>query len=196
MNSKDLRAVQHVKRLMDMGIESLKIEGRTKSYFYAARTAQVYHQAIVNAAAGKDLDLQLMDDLESLSSRGYTEGFYRRHVRDELQNYEDGNSTASKQRFAGEILSIEDGVMLVDVKNRFAVGNELELMTPGGNVHFTLDSITSQTGDAMEVAPGSGHVVKIPAPPGFSAEHALLMCSLDTKSGSEKNKEKEQVACT
>ncbi len=195
MNSKDLRAVQHVKRLMEMGIESLKIEGRTKSYFYAARTAQVYHQAIVNAAAGKDLDLQLMDDLESLASRGYTEGFYRRHVRDELQNYEQGNSTAAKQRFAGEILSIEDGLMLVDVKNRFAIGDELELMTPGGNTRFRLDSITSQTGDAMEVAPGSGHVVKIPAPSGFSPEHALLMCALDIMPGSEKNKEKEQVAC-
>ncbi len=195
MNSKDLRAVQHVRRLMDMGIESLKIEGRTKSYFYAARTAQVYHQAIVNAAAGRELDLQLMDDLESLASRGYTEGFYRRHVRDELQNYEQGNSTATKQRFAGEIIGAEDGMLIVDVKNRFAVGDEMELMTPSGNTRFRLGSITSQTGEQMALAPGSGHIVLIASPTEHDMAHALLMCSFGTISGSDTNKDEEQVEC-
>ncbi len=55
MNSKDLRAVQHVDRLTKMGIASLKIEGRTKSYFYCARTAQIYRKAIDDALAGKPL---------------------------------------------------------------------------------------------------------------------------------------------
>ena len=84
MNSKDLRAIQHVQRLIDIGIDSLKIEGRTKSHFYVARTAQIYRRAIDDAHAGKDFDMALMDDLESLSNRGYTEGFYRRHVPKEL----------------------------------------------------------------------------------------------------------------
>ena len=56
MNSKDLRAVQHVDRLTKMGIASLKIEGRTKSYFYCARTAQIYRKAIDDALAGKPFD--------------------------------------------------------------------------------------------------------------------------------------------
>ncbi len=195
MNSKDLRAVQHVRRLMDMGIESLKIEGRTKSYLYTARTAQVYHQAIVNASAGRDLDLQLMDDLESLASRGYTEGFYRRHVRDELQNYEQGNSTASEQRFAGEITGTRGGMLIVDVKNRFAVGDEMELMTPSGNTRFRLKSITSQTGGQMVLAPGSGHIVLIPSPSDHCMEHALLMRSFATISGSDTNKDEEKIEC-
>ncbi|KZZ40521.1 U32 family peptidase, partial [Oleiphilus sp. HI0085] len=74
MNSKDLRAVQHVQRLMDIGVESLKIEGRTKSYYYAARTAQVYRQAINDAAAGHEFNMALMDDLEGMANRGFTEG--------------------------------------------------------------------------------------------------------------------------
>ncbi len=74
MNSKDLRAVAHVERLSQMGVHSLKIEGRTKSFYYCARTAQVYRKAIDDAVAGKPLTL-LLDTLEGLAHRGYTEGF-------------------------------------------------------------------------------------------------------------------------
>ncbi|WP_371924729.1 tRNA 5-hydroxyuridine modification protein YegQ [Endozoicomonas sp. SCSIO W0465] len=86
MNSKDLRAVQHVRRFTEMGIHSLKIEGRTKSFYYVGRTAQVYRQAIDDAVAGMPFDMGMMDALENLANRGYTEGFYRRHVHDEYQN--------------------------------------------------------------------------------------------------------------
>ena len=95
MNSKDLRAVQHVEKLTALGVHSLKIEGRTKSFYYCARTAQVYRKAIDDAAAGKPFDESLMDTLESLAHRGYTEGFLRRHTHDEYQNYEYGYSISN-----------------------------------------------------------------------------------------------------
>ena len=180
MNSKDLRAVQHVKRLIDIGIDSLKIEGRTKSHFYAARTAQVYRQAINDAYAGNEFDMGLMDDLESLASRGYTEGFYRRHLPKEYQNYEIGASRPSKQMFVGEVLKRDaaTGDLLVDVKNQFRLGDELELMTPAGNYSFPLKEIHSDEGEKMEVAPGSGYIVRIPAPEGIDTSFGLLMKSL------------------
>src|SRR5690606_21728328 len=71
MNSKDLRAVQHVPRLVQMGIHSLKIEGRTKSHYYVARTAQVYRRAIDEAVAGREFDMDLMGQLDHLANRGY-----------------------------------------------------------------------------------------------------------------------------
>ena len=61
MNSKDLRAVEHVQRLVAIGVDSLKIEGRTKSHYYVARTAQIYRQAIHHAIAGKPFDDPLLD---------------------------------------------------------------------------------------------------------------------------------------
>lgn len=61
MNSKDLRAIAHVERLTKMGVHSLKIEGRTKSFYYCARTAQVYRKAIDDAAAGKPFDPTLLE---------------------------------------------------------------------------------------------------------------------------------------
>ncbi|MUR48270.1 U32 family peptidase, partial [Acinetobacter baumannii] len=98
------RAVQHVVRLTKMGIASLKIEGRTKSYFYCARTAQIYRKAIDDALAGKPFDPRLMTQLEGLANRGYTEGFLRRHVHSEYQNYADGSSHFDYQQFCGEVV--------------------------------------------------------------------------------------------
>ncbi|RDH42155.1 tRNA 5-hydroxyuridine modification protein YegQ [Zooshikella ganghwensis] len=174
MNSKDLRAVQHVKRLTDMGVASLKIEGRTKSHYYVARTAQVYRQAIEDAVQGKAFNMDLMDDLEKLASRGYTEGFYRRHVHDEYQNYERGNSISDKQQFVGEIVEADEQFIVVDVKNRFAIGDELELLTPEGNQTFVLSHMENKRGETMEVAPGSGHRVKIPLAGYQGGEFGLL----------------------
>lgn len=124
MNSKDLRAVQHVARLTQMGVASLKIEGRTKSHYYVARTAQVYRQAIDDAVAGRPFNKRLMDELENLANRGYTEGFYQRHVHGEFQRYEQGHSIGVHQQFVGEVLGFDPtrGTLEVEVKNRFEVG--------------------------------------------------------------------------
>ncbi|MEZ5436132.1 MAG: tRNA 5-hydroxyuridine modification protein YegQ [Pseudomonadales bacterium] len=178
MNSKDLRAIQHVKRLIDIGVDSLKIEGRTKSHFYAARTAQVYREAIDDALAGRDFNMGLMDKLESLASRGYTEGFYRRHLPKEYQNYENGFSISTKQQFVGEVVDKDPltNEWIVDAKNKFSVGDEIELMLPQGNIVFRLSSMKNKHGESVEVAPGSGHQVRIPASDdGGVADFGLLM---------------------
>ena len=182
MNSKDLRAVQHVERLVKMGIHSLKIEGRTKSHYYVGRTAQVYRRAIDDAMAGKTFDMNLMGELEHLANRGYTEGFYRRHVPSEYQNYDSGNSSNSQQQFVGEAIGYDktNGVLSVDVKNRFSVNDNIELITPTGNLRFNLQHIENTKGQAMDVAPGSGHEVRIPVPADLpiaeNGEYTMLMC--------------------
>lgn len=184
MNSKDLRAVQHVPELARMGVTSLKIEGRTKSHYYVARTAQVYRRAIDDAVAGRPFDMRLMDELDNLANRGYTEGFYRRHVHDEYQNYQQGNSIGVHQQFVGEVIGYDPahGELEIDVKNRFEVGDGVELMLPGGNRRFVLEHIQNKRGESVGVAPGSGHVVRIPVPGEAIAseriEFALLMRDL------------------
>lgn len=178
MNSKDLRAVQHVERLTQMGIHSLKIEGRTKSYFYCARTAQIYRKAIDDAIAGKPFDSSLMTQLEGLANRGYTEGFLRRHVHSEYQNYENGSSSFDHQQYCGEILERNGDYLKVDVKNRFVVGDVLELMTTSGNIIFKLTEILDKKGNPILEAKGSGHVVEIPVPADVDMRYALLIRNL------------------
>ena len=182
MNSKDLRAVQHVERLTHMGIHSLKIEGRTKSYFYCARTAQIYRKAIDDALAGRPFDPALMTQLEGLANRGYTEGFLRRHVHSEYQNYENGSSCFEHQQYCGEILQRHGNYLKVDVKNRFVVGDVLELMTTSGNITFKLTEILDKKGNAILEAKGSGHVVDIPVPADVDMRYALLIRHLPQSS--------------
>ncbi|MGC4881875.1 tRNA 5-hydroxyuridine modification protein YegQ [Providencia hangzhouensis] len=179
MNSKDLRAIEHVENLTKMGVHSLKIEGRTKSFYYCARTAQVYRRAIDDAVAGKPFDPTLLSTLEGLAHRGYTEGFLRRHTHDAYQTYEYGYSVSETQQFVGEFTGKRvNGMAEVDVKNKFSVGDSLEMMTPAGNIVFTLDSLANRKGEAIDVAPGNGHVVYLPIPEDVDVNFGLLIRNL------------------
>ncbi|AKH21617.1 tRNA 5-hydroxyuridine modification protein YegQ [Sedimenticola thiotaurini] len=188
MNSKDLRAVEHIHRLVQIGVDCLKIEGRTKSHYYTARTTQIYRQAIDDAVAGRPFRPELMSELENLSSRGYTDGFYQRHESQELQSYRDNSSRSSRQQFVAEVRSTDaaDGKSWLDVKNKFAVGDRLELLTPAGNQQFVLQAMEDEQGNPMTEAPGGGYVVKVPLP-GACPQMGLVTRLLDDRvpSGTE-----------
>ncbi|MBS1228515.1 MAG: peptidase [Proteobacteria bacterium] len=166
MNSKDLRAVEHVARLAEIGVDSLKIEGRTKSPYYVARTAQVYRRAIDDALAHRAFDPSLLGELEGLANRGYTDGFYQRHHEHERQNYLRGHSESGRSLYVGDVISWDAARNLaqVEVKNRFAVGDRIEVIHPSGNFAVTLTCIVNADGSLIEVAPGNGHIVWIPLP--------------------------------
>ncbi|MCI7353779.1 MAG: tRNA 5-hydroxyuridine modification protein YegQ [[Actinobacillus] rossii] len=180
MNSKDLRAVQHVERLTKMGVHSLKIEGRTKSFYYCARTAQVYRKAIDDAAAGKPFDESLLSTLESLAHRGYTEGFLRRHNHDEYQNYDYGYSISERQQFVGEFTGKRNdlGMAEVAVKNKFLLGDEVEMMTPKGNVIFQINRMLNRKNELVDAGLGDGHFVYLDVPEDVELDYALLMRNL------------------
>ena len=180
MNSKDLRAIQHVERLTQLGVHSLKIEGRTKSFYYCARTAQIYRQAIDDAVAGRPFNPDLFKTLENLAHRGYTEGFLRRHAHNEYQNYDYGYSVSDSQQFVGEITGRNaEGLVEVAVKNKFTLGNSLELMTPQGNLSFRLEQLQNRKGEQIDVAPGNGHIVYLPVPNEIDVNYGILLRNFD-----------------
>jgi putative protease len=162
MNSKDLRAVEHIERLVKIGIDSLKVEGRTKSIYYVARTAQVYRQAIDDAVKGRPFNLELLGALDALANRGYTDGFYERHHTHEQQNYMRGHSESFRQQYVGDIIACNDGMAEIDVKNKFSVGDKLEIIHPSGNSIIEVKEMKGTEGETLSVAPGSGHHVRIP----------------------------------
>ena len=161
MNSKDLRAVEHVERLVKIGIDSLKVEGRTKSIYYVARTAQVYRHAIDDAMKGRPFNLALLGALDALASRGYTDGFYERHHTHEQQNYLRGHSESFRQQYVGDIVACANGMAEIEVKNKFSVGDKLEIIHPSGNHIVELKEMKNLDGKAVTIAPGSGHRVQI-----------------------------------
>ena len=166
MNSKDLRAVEHVQRLVDIGVDCLKIEGRTKSHYYTARTTRVYRSAIEDVLAARPFRVELMGELESLASRGYTDGFFQRHETHELQNYRESASRSTRQQFVAEVSDFDSasGQLLLEVKNKLKVGDRLELLTPAGSQTFRLETMKDLDGGPMEEAPGGGYRVRIPSP--------------------------------
>ena len=98
-----------------------------------------YRKAIDDAAEGKPFDANLMNALSSLAHRGYTDGFFKRHNHSDYQNYDYGYSISDKQQFVGEITGRNaQGWAEVAVKNKFSCGDSLELMTPQGNMTFTV----------------------------------------------------------
>ncbi len=164
MNSKDLRAVEYVERLTRIGVDSLKIEGRTKSLYYVSRTAQIYRRAIDDAVAGRPFNPELITELEGLSNRGYTAGFLERRPAQDYQNYETGSSQTQRSQFVGEVSKTEarDGWLQVVVKNRFAVGDRIEVIHPSGNQIATLEAMQNAEGQNIQVANGSPLTVWLP----------------------------------
>lgn len=179
LNSKDLRAIEHVPALTAMGVHSLKIEGRTKSPYYVARTAQVYRQAIDDAAAGKAFNSQLLGELEGMANRGFTEGFLRRHKPQDLQNYDTSHSVG-EQLLVGEFIAEQDtdGFALLDVKNQFAVGDELILMTPQGNHAFVLQVLRDKQDNDIVLAPGACYQLKVKLAGQHDLRFAMLVKQL------------------
>lgn len=175
-NSKDLRAVEQVEKLINIGVDSLKIEGRTKSPYYVARTAQVYRRAIDDAIAGRAFNPELLTELDGLANRGYTAGFLQRHTPASLQNYQQGSSRGETQQLVGDVLQqLSANSLLIDVKNRFSQTDQLLLLTPGGNMRFSPVAILNKQDQPVAVAPGSGHIVKLQLPFEINAADAMLV---------------------
>ncbi len=161
MNSRDLRAIQHVQRLIEIGVDSLKIEGRTKSPYYVARTSQLYRQAIDDALAGREFNPELYGKLDGLANRGYTEGFLQRHAPHAYQNYLTGNSIHSRQQYVAEVIEYDEatGLTKLEAKNRFATGDKLEVINQHGNRDIILGEMKNDDGEVIDVAKGSGYIV-------------------------------------
>jgi putative protease len=162
MNSKDLRAVEHVERLTKIGVDSLKIEGRTKSLYYVARTAQTYRRAIDDAVAGRPFNPHLITELEGLANRGYTGGLLERRPANDYQNYETGTSVLQRSHFVGQVRGYENGLAEIETMNRFAVGDMIEIIHTTGNRTMKLEQMFNLDGEPVQVAPGNPVRVRIP----------------------------------
>ncbi len=173
LNSRDLRAVEYVESLVRIGVDSLKIEGRTKSVYYVARTAQVYRRAIDDAVAGRPFDPRLLQELDGLASRGYTSGLLVRRPAQTYQNYDSGHSAPARSQYVGDVVAeCADGWAEVETKNRFAVGDWLEVIHPAGNRLVQVQAMRAPAGEPVRVA--AGNPVRVQVPLGRPVQGALL----------------------
>ncbi len=151
MNSSDMCMIEHIGELIDAGVSSFKIEGRMKRAYYAAVTTNAYRHAIDDYIAGKPFDKTWLDECMKVSHRKYSTGFY---FGEPGQYYADAHYFTDAD-VCGIVQSCDaDGNAIVSQRNKFCVGDTLELVTPDKKpVAFTVNELRNADDELMESAP-------------------------------------------
>lgn len=129
LNSKDLCMIQYIKDLIGAGVTSFKIEGRMKSPYYVATVTNAYRRAIDDYIEGKEFDEKLLEELEKTSHRRYTTGFY---FGAKEREYLESSMPIQTHEFMAIVKSdTKNGYVKIEQRNRFKVGDELEVLSLG-----------------------------------------------------------------
>jgi len=173
-NSKDLCMIRHIPELVSSGVSSLKIEGRVKSAFYVATVVKAYRDAIDAYYNNQSYDEKWFEEISTVSNRDFTTGFFFGKPGPNDHNY----STSSYIRnydFVGIVKGYdsEKGMVIIEQRNRFKVGDKVEVMPPNGPVsQFVVNEMYDETGNTITVAPHPQMEVRIPMKP--LPQHAVL----------------------
>lgn len=163
LNSKDLCMIDHLGELADAGVTSFKIEGRMKTAYYTAAVTNAYRRAIDRLEAGLEPDPALKEELAKAANREFTTGFYFGPVQNG-QRYESSKCRQSHE-FAAVVLSSDGEYLTLEQRNRFRVGDVLEVLSPEPSRcgrKFTVESIISSQGCSVQAAPNPQERVKVP----------------------------------
>ncbi len=155
-NAKDLCAVELLEDIRNAGVVSFKIEGRTKSEYYAAMVTRSYRKAIDDMMVGKPFDPRNLKDLLALSNRSYTTGFYTRNPREYGENYHDARSKEMTHKAVGMDCQYDplNGLLTFEAKNRIQVGTEVEIITPEGIQTHVITELVNAKGQPVEAGHG------------------------------------------
>ena len=132
MSSKDMCMIEHVDNLIDAGINSFKIEGRMKSAYYCAVTANAYRMAVDDFFAGKPYRKELMHELESVSHRTYGTGYFYTNSHTDA-NLSPRTDYVNDKAYLAKVLSYnkETGLTLCEQRNKYVCTDSFEYLTPG-----------------------------------------------------------------
>ena len=137
LNSKDLCMIEHIKDLVEVGVTSFKIEGRMKSPFYVATITNAYRKALDDYFNNKEFDKNLLLEVEKASHRQYSTGFYYGSKGEEC--LESSNPVQSYEFVAKVREDSKDGYCLIEQRNRFKVGDVLEVLSPDENFNKQIE---------------------------------------------------------
>ncbi len=163
LNSKDLCMIDHLGELADAGVTSFKIEGRMKTAYYTAAVTNAYRRATDRLEAGLEPDPALKEELAKAANREFTTGFYFGPVQ-QGQRYESSKCRQSHE-FSAVVLSSNGEYLTLEQRNRFRVGDVLEVLSPEPSRcgrKFTVESIISSQGCSVQAAPNPQERVKVP----------------------------------
>lgn len=164
-NSKDLCMIEHIPELIEAGVDSLKIEGRMKTALYVATVARTYRKAIDDYKKDPELYKKNMpwylDQISNCTYRQFTTGFFFGKPSEDSQIY-DSNTYVKEYTYLGIIGEEKDGTYRIEQRNKFSVGETIEVMKPNGdNVEVTVKRILTEDGVEQESAPHPKQVLYV-----------------------------------
>ena len=165
-NSKDLCMIEHIPEMIEAGIDSFKIEGRMKTALYVATVARTYRKAIDDYLESPEKYRANMEwykaEIGKCTYREFTTGFYF-HKPDSTTQIYDSNTYVKNYTYIGTVETVfEDGSFQMEQKNKFTVGETIEIMKPDGrNLAVTVKEIRNEEGDQMESAPHPKQILKV-----------------------------------
>ena len=162
-NSKDLCMIEYIPEIIDAGIDSLKIEGRMKTALYVATVARTYRKAIDDFFVSEECYRSNMEyykeEISKCTYRQFTTGFYFQKPDENTQIY-DSNTYVKEYTYIGMVEDYKDGKLKLTQRNKFSVGEVIEVMNPDGSNEFlTVHSIEDEEGKIMESAPHPKQVI-------------------------------------
>lgn len=175
MNAKDLCTIKILDRLVAAGVDSFKIEGRSKSIYYLSTITRAYRKAIDDLVNNKPFDDTLEQEMFAVANRGYITGFLEKNPRQYGENFESGGSETQEYQFCAQIKNInsDTGRALISVRNRIEEGEKVELINPSGSIAFNIENLSNPVGKPLSVAHGGGEDVCINLPSG-TGEFGLI----------------------
>ncbi|GBF22891.1 peptidase U32 [Candidatus Gastranaerophilus sp. (ex Termes propinquus)] len=147
LSPKDLCLVERLEDLINIGADSLKIEGRTKSLYYVSAAAKAYREVL----DGKISPQQGFEDLKKIGNRGYTQGFFSGNNNENTYSYDISKGLAGAD-FLCVFLGSGAGGHKVEIKNKILLGDEIEVVTPAASVRAKVVSIINKSRESVDVA--------------------------------------------
>ena len=165
-NSKDLCMIEYIPEMMDAGIDSFKIEGRMKTALYVATVARTYRKAIDDYNKDPEIYKANMEwyrsEIGKCTYREFTTGFYFGKADSSAQIY-DNNTYVKNYTYLGTVERIDErGFALIEQKNKFSIGETIEVMKPDGrNLEAVVKAIYNEEGALQESAPHSRQILYV-----------------------------------
>ena len=157
--------IEHIPEILDAGIDSLKIEGRMKTALYVATVARTYRMAIDDCLKSEELYRSRIDfyksEIAKCTYRQYTTGFFFGKPDENTQIY-DSNTYVKEYTYLGIVSEVKDGLCRIEQRNKFSVGESMEIMKPSGeNIQVMVEAIYTEDGESRDSAPHPKEVLYV-----------------------------------
>ena len=162
--TKDLSMINHIPEMIDMGISSLKIEGRMRSIYYIATVVSTYRKVIdsyYDDPNNYKYDQKLKKVLDAVANRDSIAQFFDGNY-DESTQYYNGRMELSNQDFLGVVIDYNDKYAIIEQRNYFKKGDTIEIFGPNNCLTYKVDEIIDEDGNTIDVVRHPRQIVKIP----------------------------------